>query len=492
MNTEQMRFAYEAVLRTDFMTFVDRSFSELNPQTRFSRMPHIEIMAAYLEKCRRGEIKRLIVNLPPRSLKSHAACVCFSAWLLGHDPAKQIICASYGQDLADKHARDSRNLMLSPFYRRIFPGTRLSVQKQAVNDFVTTATGFRMSTSVGGVLTGRGADIIIIDDPMKPDEALSESRRTGVNEWFDNSLLSRLNSKENGVILIVMQRLHQDDLVGHVLEQGDWTVLSFPAIAEEDERHVIHTPLGTCEFLRKAGQVLDPERESLATLEKMRQTVGGYTFSSQYQQNPIPVGGAMIKMAWFKYYESTELPEFSLIIQSWDTANKSGELNDFSVCTTWGVRDGRYYLLDVFRARLEYPDLRRAVQEQYRLYNPSTILIEEKASGTQLLQDLLSLGLLRVKAYNPPAGSDKIMRLVAQSAVFENGGVFLPHTGPWVGEYVRELTGFPGTKFDDQVDSTTQALDYLREKGDIAALWARFGKAIQQGALERLCPTRFY
>lgn len=224
----------DCVMRNDLMTFTEMVFAELSPQAILSVRPHLEVMAAKLAACLCGRgPKRLIINLPPRSLKSITTSVAAVAWLLGKDASKQIICASYGQDLADKHARDTRKIMMSPFYKRVFPATVLS-QKQSVSDFMTTRNGGRMSTSVGGVLTGRGADIIIIDDPLKPDEALSETRRTAVNDWYDNSLLSRLNSKEDGIIIIVMQRLHQDDLVGHVLDRGEhWDVLSFPAIARK-------------------------------------------------------------------------------------------------------------------------------------------------------------------------------------------------------------------------------------------------------------------
>ena len=455
----------DIVFRNDLMSFTVRAFQELFPQAELSDSPHLEVMAAKLAACLLGQgPKRLIINLPPRSLKSIMASVASVAWLLGHDPSKQIICASYGQDLADKHARDTRTIMTSPFYRRIFSHTHLSPQKQTVNDFLTTKQGFRMSTSVGGVLTGRGADIIIIDDPLKPTDALSETSRKAVNEWYDNSLLSRLNSKENGIIVIVMQRLHQDDLVGHVLDRGEgWEVLSFPAIAEEDQRHEIATPLGTFVYERKAGDVLDPTRESLQTLLSLKQVIGSYNFASQYQQNPTPIGGAMVKTEWLKYYDPEgPVPRFMYKLQSWDTANKSGDLNDYSVCTTWGCADrNRYYLLDVVRRRMNYPDLKRMVVAQAQKHDPRVILIEDKASGTQLIQDLNSDGQWRVKPYEPPPGSDKIMRLYAQTARFEGGRVFLPSSAAWLAEYVRELTSFPGTKFDDQVDSTTQALDHL-------------------------------
>lgn len=473
---------YEFFLRRDLMGFIERSFYELNPQTRFYDSPHIEVMAAKLEQVRQGKIKRLIVNMPPRALKSHAVSVCFAAWLLGHHPTMQIICASYGQDLSDKHARDCRTLMGSTFYRRLFPKTRLSAEKQSVNEFMTTEQGFRMSTSVGGVLTGRGADVIILDDPLKPEDALSETRRTSVNDWFSNTLLSRLNSKQNGVIIIVMQRLHQDDLVGHVLEQENWEVLSFPAIAEEDEIHTIDGPYGRRFFNRKAGDVLQPDRESKLTLQNLRKTTGEYDFSSQYQQRPMPLGGAIIKTQWLTYYDPGTLPErFTMVVQSWDTANKSGDLNDFSVCSTWGFYNGFYYLLNVFRKRLNYPDLKRAVQDQAcqqhaYLHTADKILIEDKASGTQLIQDLHVEAVFGIEPYELPPGSDKLLRLYAQSAEFENGRVLLPRSASWLDEYVRELTAFPGCKFDDQVDSTSQALEYLKTKRSVL-IWEILGRA---------------
>ena len=302
-----MNFTYaefQIILRNDLASFIERAFYELNPQANFISGRYIDLMAATLEKCRTGKTKRLILNLPPRTLKSHAASVAFPAWLLGHDPAKQIICASYGQDLADKHARDCRTLMNSAFYRDLFPRSTLSYDRIAVDDFMTTAQGFRMATSVGGGLTGRGADILILDDILKPDEALSETRRKAANDWYFNTLLSRLNSKENGVIIIVMQRLHEDDLVGVVTETEPWEVLSLPAIAEEDECIAFEGLFGTGRFVRTAGEALHPERDSVETYRRIRETVGEYNFQSQYQQRPVPLEGGLIKREWLRYYET--------------------------------------------------------------------------------------------------------------------------------------------------------------------------------------------
>jgi predicted phage terminase large subunit-like protein len=452
---------YQVILRNDLSAFIERSFYELNPQATFVPGLYIELIASALERCRTGKTKRLIINLPPRTLKSHAASVTFPAWLLGHDPSMQIICASYGQDLADKHARDCRTLVSSSFFRDLFPETVLSPDKQSVNDFMTTSRGFRMSTSVGGVLTGRGADIIILDDILKPDDASSETRLRAANEWYFNTLLSRLNSKDNGVIILVMQRLHQGDLVGEVMEREPWEVLSLPAIAQQDESHLIESRFGNSTFARKAGEALHPERDTVETYRKIRETVGEYNFQSQYQQSPMAREGGLIKTAWIKYREPHEWPKrFDYVLQSWDTANKSGERNDYSVCTTWGLYDGNFYLIDVYRKKPIFPELKRVVLELFRKYCVDKVLVEDKGSGTSLIQELKS-NIWCLKAYTPNHGSDKLMRLDAQSIKFESGRVYLPSQAPWLDEYVREITGFPGSKYDDQVDATSQALEFL-------------------------------
>src|ERR1700732_1420338 len=222
---------YQVLLRQDFVSFAARCFQDLNPQAELAMNWHLEVIAAKLTAVREGKIRRLIINLPPRHLKSLMASIAFPAWCLGHDPSSQILCVSYAQDLADKLARDCRTTMRSPWYQRIF-STRLAPHRQAVQEFITTRQGYRLATSTGGVLTGRGADIILIDDPLKPEEALSEAQRQTANDWYDHTLYSRLNDKRHGVIVIIMKRLHEDDLVGHVLSLGPWQVMSFPAVAE--------------------------------------------------------------------------------------------------------------------------------------------------------------------------------------------------------------------------------------------------------------------
>jgi predicted phage terminase large subunit-like protein len=272
-----------------------------------------------------------------------------------------------------------------------------------------------------------------------------------------------------------MHRLHEDDLTGHVLAQEDWDVVRPPAIAEEDEAIVVDSPLGQRCFECRRGEALHPAREPLSMLAQIRRTIGEYNFAGQYQQMPSPLGGGLVKAGWFRRCAGDEMPPFERIVQSWDTASKASELSDFSVCTSWGIRGRNLYLIDVLRRRLEYPELKRAVREQYERFCPNVVLIEDKASGTQLIQELISEGLHAVTRYQPQ--SDKVMRMHAQTAMIENGFVHLPDSAPWLAAYLHELTSFPNGRHDDQVDSTAQMLDWFKRasglqlrRGDLRAL----------------------
>jgi predicted phage terminase large subunit-like protein len=462
---------YAEILRYDLCAFIHRSFLELE-QTEFHLNWHIEILAAKLEDVRLGRCKRLVVNVPPRHLKSHAISISFAAWLLGHNPTKKILSVTYAQDLSDNLARRSRTLMTSGFYEALFD-TRLSKGREAVSDFETTDGGYRLSTSIGGVLTGRGADIIIIDDPLKADDALSDSRRRSVNEWYDNTLRSRLNSQEDGAIIIVMQRLHADDLVAHVQQNEPWEVLSFPAIAERDEMYDITTPYGRRRSFRRPGDILQPALLSAATLEIYRRAMTEYNFTSQYQQDPQPPAGIIVKRDWLKFYDPSDTPdEFDQIVQSWDTANKDSELANFSVCTTWGLKNDLIYLLNVFRRKLNFPQLKRSVRELAELHHADVVLVEDKASGTSLIQELRADGFSKVEA-SPSLDGDKIMRLHSQTAKIEGGFVLFPREAAWLEIYVHELVSFPNAKNDDQVDSTVFALAWSTPKGG-ARGWLKY------------------
>ena len=451
---------YAHVLRNDLFAFTHRSFVELNAKTPFILNWHLEAIAAKLEQVWRGECKRLIVNLPPRHLKSHAISIAFPAWLLGHEPTRQVLSVTYAQDLSDTFARQSRTLMTSPFYQALFD-TRLAKGREAVSDYETADGGYRLSTSVGGILTGRGADIIIIDDPLKADDAQSEPRRRSVNEWYDNTLRSRLNSQEKGAIIIVMQRLHSDDLVAHVQKHEKWDVLTFPAVAEEDESYELSTPYGRRRVGRRRGEILHPALLSPTTLEVTRSAMTEYNFVAQYQQNPEPPSGVIVKRQWLRFYDERDKPDsFDQIMQSWDTATKDTELSNFSVCTTWGLKGRKLFLLDVYRHKLEFPALKRAVRDLAVLHRTNVVLIEDKASGTSLIQELRSENFAIAQAA-PAIDGDKAMRLHAQTAKIEGGFVYFPREAHWLNVYLNELTSFPNSKYDDQVDSTVFALAWL-------------------------------
>jgi predicted phage terminase large subunit-like protein len=330
----------------------------------------------------------------------------------------------------------------------------MRIKRVADSDVLTTMAGYRRTTSIGGRFTGLGGDLFIIDDPQKPIDVLSDAARNTTNQWFSNTLLSRLDNKSTGAIILVMQRLHLNDLTGYLIGNSkDWTVLSLPAIAEVDEQ----IPIGDGKFhRRRAGEALHPARESIEVLEKFRRENIPEVFAAQYQQAPVPPGGAMIKRDWLHYYD--RLPERTYktkVIQSWDTAAKAGLQNDYSVCTTWLLVDGHYYLIDLIRGRFEYPQLRGTAIAQAERHKPHVILIEDTSSGTALAQELR-------KARHPvvpvKVAQDKRVRLFVQQEKFATGRVLFPKGASYLPELETELLTFPQGKTDDQVDSISQAL----------------------------------
>ena len=348
MNLQTRRFLNEA-LRLDLTTFIHRSFQTVGGGRRYRHNWHVEAIAYHLEQCFFGNTKRLLITLPPRHLKSISASVAFPAWVLGHDPSKRVLCASYSDVLAGELSRDCRRVMESEWYRRVFPRTRISVEKNSETHFVTTAQGHRYATSTGGSITGMGGDIIIVDDPIKSDEALSETRRTAINEWFDRTLSTRLDRPADGVIIVIMQRLALEDLAGHVLQKGNWTHLNLPAIATADK--LISIGYGLV-HQRTTGEVLHPQHISRERLAEKKKEMGSFHFSAQYQQDPVPAEGEIIKWSWFRFYRSPLIPQCGdQIVQSWDTAYKAKTTSDFSVCTTWLVRGNLKYLIDVLREK---------------------------------------------------------------------------------------------------------------------------------------------
>lgn len=453
-------------LRNDFVSFVHRCFQTLNPGVSFEYNWHIQAIAEKLAGVQRGDIRKLIVNLPPRFLKSLIIAVAFAAFVLGHNPRMKIFVISYGEELADKHASDFKAIVTSSWYMRAFPQMRIA--RIHDNEIVTTLRGFRKATTVMGALTGLGGDLFIIDDPQKAVDAYSEAKRASLNSWFSNTLMSRLDNKEKGAIILVQQRVHLDDLSGHLMSESDgWDVLSLPAIAEEDER----IPIGGGRFhFRKAGEPLHAGRESLKTLEELRRSLGSDIFSAQMQQRPIPQGGGLIKRKWIMRYD--QLPEDtwpSRTFQSWDPASKDGRSNDYTACTTWLVRERRFYLRHVLRARFDYPRLRARVIAHAEAYRAQCVLIEDAGVGTALLQELRMQTNVSVIPVKPDR--DKLTRMAIQSAKFESGQVFFPREAPWLADLEAELFAFPQSRYDDQVDSISQALAHATSRYDSTMSW---------------------
>lgn len=317
--------------------------------------------------------------------------------------------------------------------------------------------GYRLSTSVGGTLTGKGGNLIVLDDPLKPADAYSDTIRHRCQEWFVNTLISRLDDPRSGIIVLVSQRVHVDDLTGFLLEKDEgWKHLELPAIATKNQTMRLGPGL---KHIRKPGELLHPERIGHKELEAIRNTVGSHVFEAQYQQNPALPGGTFIKLKWFKRYAARPpLHQFSMIVQSWDTAVETGENNDFSVCTTWGVTSSGYYLIHVFRKRLLHPDLRRAVLSLRKKFKSSFVVIEAANSGKALYHDLGGDRNSWIGSMSP--GEDKVSRVIQVMSRIERGMVFLPETGTWLSQFEKEVTEFPFGKFDDQVDSLTQFLRF--------------------------------
>lgn len=447
-----------AILREDFFAFLQRCFMTLNPGAKFLPNWHLELLCHYAQLVQRREMRRLIVNLPPRHLKSLTLSVALPAFVLGHDPTRRIIVASYGAELAVKLANEFRHILNAAWYKTAFPDTRVSRMKNTENEVVTTKGGFRLATSVDGTLTGRGGDIIIVDDPLKPSDALSEGRRAHVNEWYRNTLLPRLDDKMNGAIVIVMQRLHVADLCGDLLNGSDqWTHLKLPAIAQLDERFDV----GQQSYRRKAGEPLHLERDPIGVLDSLRAQLGPDIFAAQYLQEPVPPGGNMVKRDWVRRYDGLPARTSSThVIQSWDTASKTGKDSDYSVCTTWLVIDARYYLADVLRGRFDYPTLKAQTIAHGNRHRPTTILIEDSGVGPAVAAELSKRGfavkLVRVE-------HNKETRMSIQSGKFASGQVYLPNEAPWLGDCELELFAFPGSQHDDQIDSISQALSHQIE-----------------------------
>ncbi len=451
--------AAHALYRDELAAYIDRAFAELNPGDTFMPGWHIRAICHQLERVWSGEVRRLIVVMPPRHLKSHCVSVAFTTWALGRDPTLRIVCASHSADLAQGFSLQARRLIEAPWHRATFPALALDPRRASAEELRTTRNGVRIATSVGGSLTGKGGDIVIVDDPLKAEDAHSEARREAVRAWFGGTVSSRLDDPETGAMIVVAQRLHEDDLPGWLIATGDWEVLELPAIATR--RQEIEVGDGVI-WPREPGELLHPERVGKAELDRIRRELGQAAFEAQYQQRPAPPGGNLIKTEWFGRYETPVVPaRYEAIAQSWDTAAVPGESNDWCVCTTWGLIGKHIDLLDVHRTQYLFPDLVRAAHALRDKWRPALIVIEEASSGIGLWQELWRAGVKEAQSLNPRP--DKVQRMATQSAKIEDGQVRLPAAAPWLEKFLHEIAAFPNGKHDDQVDSMSQmlrALDY--------------------------------
>ena len=451
-----------ALRRTDLSAFLMKVFETLHPgDPPLLRAWYVYAMCHALAEVGNGRKRRLVITVPPRHLKSITASVAFVAWLLGHDPTLKIMVASYSQDLARLHSNLTRTIMETPWYRSDFPAARISERGNRALELETTAGGARKAVSVGGSITGFGADIIIVDDCMKADEARSAVTREELRSWFDNTLSTRLNDKATGVILSIQQRLHEDDLPAYLLEKG-YEHLNLPAIADKVETVAI----GPAQYHhRRIGDLLDPVRENREVLDQLRRDLGPAVFSAQYQQEPVAPEGNLIRMEWFGTYD--ELPErheFLKVIQSWDTAMSAAPTSDYSVCTTWGFyrETNKWYLIDILRERLDFPDLKRAVIRLERQWAADHVIIEDACSGKSLWQELKTTGPFRPVMRRPATSKEE--RFTGCLAEVEAGNFLLPVEAPWLAAFRAELKSFPSGKHDDQVDSFSQFVGYQLQK----------------------------
>jgi predicted phage terminase large subunit-like protein len=446
---------FRALMRENVLAFTEKAFVELNPTTVFHRNWHHQALAYHLQRILDGRTKRLLINVAPRSLKSLFASIAFPAFGLGRNPALKFICMSYSQDLAIKHASDFRRIVGSDWYRQTF-GAKPPI-KDTEGEYLTSSGGFRYTTSVGGTLTGRGGDILIVDDPLSAADAMSKISRDKVNEWFTGTLMSRLDDKSRGAIVVIMQRLHPDDLSGVLLEQGGWTHVNLPAIAPADTEIPISATKG---HICKAGTPLHEAREPLSVLNDLKRQLGTDFFNAQYLQAPVAVEGNLLKREWLKWIDV--LPtrqEGDEIVQSWDTAMKAKDTSDYSVCLTFLVRNkNQYFLIDLYRDRPEFPELVRLVPSHAQHHHATAILIEDRVSGTSLIQQARANGLSGVIPMQPT--TDKISRIYIQSPQLEGGSLFLPRSAPWLENLLAEYLAFPKGRYDDQIDALSQFLEW--------------------------------
>jgi len=441
----------------DFMKFV----AEMWPGFIHGR--HHKVMARKFEEIAEGKIKRLIINMPPRHTKSEFASYLLPAWFLGKYPGKKIIQTSNTAELAVGFGRKVRNLVSSEQYHKIFPNVNLRSDSKAAGRWATNQNGEYFAIGVGGTVTGKGADLLIIDDPHSEQEAALASGDPTVfdrvYEWYTSGPRQRL--QPGGAIIVVMTRWSKKDLTGRIVQSSidregndEWEIIDFPAIMP-------------------SGNPLWPQFWSLEELEALRSELPAGKWNAQYQQSPTSEEGAIIKREWWQLWEKEDPPRCEYIIQSWDTAFTKNERSDYSACTTWGVfymdeneDNAHIIMLDAFKRRMEFPELKKVAFDMYKEWEPDAFVVEAKASGAPLIYELRAMGI-PVQEFTPSRGNDKMVRINSISDLFASGKVWAPGTR-WADEVIEEMAAFPNSDHDDLVDSTTQALIRFRKGGFIS------------------------
>lgn len=459
---ERFRERTREKLLNDFGAFCRRAWREIEPTTPLLWSWHHELVCEYLQLCYEREVTRLIITMPPRGLKSKLVSVFFGAWTWAKSPGQSFILTSYSDSLSEELNITRRTLLTSEWFQSTFPGkVQFAADQNRREQFKNLAGGQSVATSVAGVLTGLGADYLLVDDLLSPQQSYSDLERTNANRFFDSTLRSRLNDPTTGAIIIVCQRLHEADLVGHLeeAEPGVWTHVNLPMECEADTEIVF--PISNRVMHRKQGDLLHPPRWPKSWVEKQKKTLGSFIWASQYQQRPAPAGGAIFRREWFQTFKKE--PEHGSTIISLDTAFSTKKTADFSCASVWTAHDGRFYLRYVWRERVAFPELKRVVEELADTWNPSAVIVEERASGISLVQSLREETTLPIVGISVDV--DKVSRAHSVTALFSAGRIFFPEDAPWLPAYFHEIELFPVSTYDDMVDSTTMALRYLRGQG---------------------------
>lgn len=441
--------------------FAKQAWPILEPATPLKWGWPLDAICQHLEAVSDGQIKRLLINVPPGSMKSLLTGVIWPAWEWARRPQLRYVATAHKQDLAVRDNLKCRRLIKSEWYQRNW-SVDLTGDQDAKTKFENTATGFREAMAFTS-MTGARGDRVILDDPHSVDDALSPLKLAAGVTTFREALPSRVNN-EDSAIVVIMQRLHERDVSAVALDLG-YEHLCIPMRFEPDRRCT--TSLGWTDPRTAEGELMFPDRFGEKQVRELEISLGSYASAGQLQQRPSPPGGGIFKTSWWQYYRDGGLPPVKRIVHSWDTAFKTGSDNDFSVRTIWAETDRGFYLLDLWKEKVEFPDLKRMVSSFKAEHHPQTILVEDKASGQSLIQELQRdtvLPIIPVKV-----DKDKVARAFAVTPLIEAGRVFLPEGAPWLADFVASLAAFPNAAHDDDVDSTTQALAYLSKPNEASA-----------------------